>query len=118
MDELITSVVAGLIIAVVSSIAGGLWQQAKQARQLESEETARRKHHDNLVDEALRILMLCRLEDYQDTMVRNDGVADNDAKLRAQRVYDVYHMLGGNGHGTQVNDDIQQAPIKPVKQTE
>lgn len=41
------------------------------------------------------------------------GVADNDFKLRAQRVYDAYHGLGGNGHGTQVNNDIQNAPIAP-----
>ena len=41
------------------------------------------------------------------------GVADNDFKLRAQRVYDAYHGLGGNGHGTQINNDIQNAPIAP-----
>lgn len=41
----------------------------------------------------------------------NDGIADNTAKRTAQLVYDTYHSLGGNGHGTQVNQDIQDAPI-------
>ncbi|KLN89566.1 hypothetical protein LMG11583_0303, partial [Bifidobacterium bifidum] len=27
--------------------------------------------------------------------------------------YYAYHGLGGNGHGTQVNNDIQNAPIAP-----
>lgn len=119
MTDIITDIAAGLIIAAASSIAGGLWQWARHARQTESEETRRRQNHDMLVDEALRILMLCRLEDYQDRMVANDGVADNDAKTRAQHVYDMYHKLGGNGHGTQVNWDIQNAPIehRPTEQT-
>ena len=62
----------------------------------------------------VRVLLLCKLEQQQDTMVHDHhGVADNDFKLRAQRVYDAYHGLGGNGHGTQVNNDIQNAPIAP-----
>lgn len=116
MDEIITSVVAGVIIAAVSGLAGILWQKVKAARTAETMETARRVKHDRLVDEALRILMLCRLEDCQDAMVTNHGIADNDAKLRAQRIYDVYHAMGGNGHGTQVNRDIQNAPIQQKEQ--
>ena len=70
--------------------------------------------HEKLVDEALRTLLLCKLEQQQDTMVHDHhGVADNDFKLRAQRVYDAYHGLGGNGHGTQINNDIQNAPLRP-----
>ncbi len=71
--------------------------------------------HEKLVDEALRTLLLCKLEQQQDTMVHDHhGVADNDFKLRAQRVYDAYHGLGGNGHGTQVNNDIQCAHCAPA----
>lgn len=126
-DDIITSVVAGLIIAAVSTTAGILWHQLKSLRtQLSDEENRRLEHrqlmedmrhrreHDQLVDEALRTLLLCKLEQQQDTMVHDQhGVADNDFKLRAQRVYDAYHALGGNGHGTQVNADIQNAPIAP-----
>lgn len=91
-DDIIASVVAGLLIAAISAIAAGLWHQLKN----------------------LRTLLLCKLEQQQDTMVHDHhGVADNDFKLRAQRVYDAYHGLGGNGHGTQVNNDIQNAPIAP-----
>ena len=43
------------------------------------------------------------------------GIADNDLKTRAEGVYATYHALGGNGHGTQVNQDIQDAPIAPRK---
>ena len=113
-DDIITSVVAGLIIAAVSTAAGILWQQLKTANAAEAAEQQRAREHDQLVDEALRTLLLCKLEQQQDTMVHDqNGVADNDFKLRAQRVYNAYHSLGGNGHGTQVNADIQNAPIAP-----
>ena len=63
----------------------------------------------------VRVLLLCKLEQMQREMVANDGIADNTAKRTAQLVYDSYHSLGGNGHGTQVNQDIQDAPIAPKK---
>jgi hypothetical protein len=63
----------------------------------------------------VRVLLLCKLEQMQREMVANDGIADNTAKQTAQLVYDSYHSLGGNGHGTQVNQDIQDAPIAPRK---
>lgn len=63
----------------------------------------------------VRVLLLCKLEQMQREMVANDGIADNTAKQTAQLVYDTYHSLGGNGHGTQVNQDIQDAPIAPRK---
>lgn len=63
----------------------------------------------------VRVLLLCKLEQMQREMVADDGIADNAAKRTAQLVYDSYHSLGGNGHGTQVNQDIQDAPIAPRK---
>ncbi len=63
----------------------------------------------------VRTLLLCKLEQMQRDMVANDGIADNTAKQTAQLVYATYHALGGNGHGTQVNQDIQDAPIAPRK---
>lgn len=63
----------------------------------------------------VRVLLLCKLEQMQREMVADDGIADNAAKRTAQLVYDSYHSLGGNGHGTQVNQDIQDAPIAPKK---
>ena len=113
-DDIITSVVAGLIIAAVSTAAGILWQALQNPETGAAGVCQRAREHDQLVDEALRTLLLCKLEQQQDTMVHDQhGVADNDFKLRAQRVYDAYHSLGGNGHGTQVNADIQNAPIAP-----
>lgn len=62
----------------------------------------------------LRELLLCQLEDLRREMViEHDGVADEDLKSRSQRLYDSYHSLGGNGHGTALNEDIQSAPIAP-----
>ena len=52
----------------------------------------------------VRVLLLCKLEQMQRDMVANDGIADNTAKRTAQLVY-----------GTQVNQDIQDAPIAPRK---
>lgn len=67
----------------------------------------------SVLEQAVRELLLCRLEDLRAEMVANDGIADEDLKGRSQRLYDVYHELGGNGHGTALNDDIQSAPIAP-----
>lgn len=75
------------------------------------------KHLDKptLLEQAVRELLLCRLEDLRAEMVANDGIADEELKGRSQRLYDVYHGLGGNGHGTSLNNDIQNAPIAPRK---
>lgn len=70
-----------------------------------------RSSRDAAIDMGVRVLLLCELERQQREMVANGGIADNESKSRAQTVYDAYHQLGGNGHGTQVNNDIQSAPI-------
>lgn len=67
----------------------------------------------SLLAAAVRELMLCRLEDFRHEMVAARGIADDDLKTRAQRLYDIYHAMGGNGHGTALNDDIQRAPVAP-----
>ena len=53
----------------------------------------------------------------REMVIEHDGVADEDLKSRSQRLYDSYHSLGGNGHGTSLNDDIQSAPIAPRNRT-
>ncbi|OXM99280.1 DUF4436 domain-containing protein [Bifidobacterium vansinderenii] len=75
-----------------------------------------RRHLEDAMSDGVRELLLCKLEEFRATMVRQGGVADDDLKFRAQRLYNCYHQLGGNGHGTAVNDDIQRAPIthKPL----
>ena len=50
-------------------------------------------------------------------VIEHDGIADEDLKSRSQRLYDSYHSLGGHGHGTSLNDDIQSAPIAPRNRT-
>ncbi|MEQ3065264.1 hypothetical protein AAA019_10430, partial [Bifidobacterium longum] len=54
----------------------------------------------------------------REMVIEHDGVADEDLKSRSQRLYDSYHSLGGNGHGTSLNDDIQSAPIAPRTERE
>jgi hypothetical protein len=68
---------------------------------------------DSPLSEGVCVLLLCKLEAMQAEMVANHGIADNALKARAQKAYDAYHALGGNGHGTQINNDIQDAPIAP-----
>lgn len=68
---------------------------------------------DSPLSEGVCVLLLCKLEAMQAEMVANHGIAGNALKARAQKVYDAYHALGGNGHGTQINRDIQDAPIAP-----
>ncbi|TPF93637.1 hypothetical protein BW14_05100 [Bifidobacterium sp. UTBIF-68] len=70
-----------------------------------------RKRHDGAMDVGVRVLLLCELERQQRELVAAGATADNESKARAQTIYDAYHQLGGNGHGTQVNNDIQSMPI-------
>ena len=51
----------------------------------------------------MRELLLCKLEQLRAQMVAGGGVADEDLKSRSQRIYDAYHGLDGNGHGTAIN---------------
>lgn len=48
----------------------------------------------SVLEQAVRELLLCRLEDLRAEMVARDGIADEDLKGRSQRLYDVYHELG------------------------
>jgi hypothetical protein len=95
-----------VIIAIISSggfgtlVAWGLRRVDERGR-------------DSPLSEGVRVLLLCKLEAMQAEMVANHGIAGNALKARAQKVYDAYHALGGNGHGTQINRDIQDAPIAP-----
>lgn len=72
-----------------------------------------RLKRDSAIDNGVRVLLLCELEREQRELVAAGATADNESKTRAQTVYDAYHQLGGNGHGTQVNNDIQDMPIAP-----
>lgn len=114
MDEIITSVVAGLILTGAGSICGILWQQIRTYKTQHDQDKQENTTTLRLLSDGVRVLLLCKLESMQRTMVANHGVADNDEKASAQRIYDVYHALGGNGHGTQVNEDIQSAKIEDV----
>ena len=67
------------------------------------------------LQDGVKTMLLCKLEQMQREMVDAGGIADNDLKTRAEGVYATYHALGGNGNGTQVNQDIQDAPIAPRK---
>lgn len=47
-DDIITSVVAGLLIAAISAIAAGLWHQLKNLRSQIADEETRRAEHEQL----------------------------------------------------------------------
>lgn len=114
MDEIITSVVAGLILAASCTVSGILWQKLKSATQAPRAHEARQEQQLDLLSDAVRELLLCKLETMRRHMVYdNNGVADDSEKGQAQRIYDIYHAMGGNGHGTALNDDVQRAPIAP-----
>lgn len=70
------------------------------------------RKRDRLLEEGVRELLLCKLEQLRQQMVDAGGVADDLLKDRADRIYRVYAALGGNGHGTQINQYIQSAPIR------
>ena len=55
-DDIITSVVAGLLIAAISAIAAGLWHQLKNLRsQIADEETRRSEHEQLMADMRARL---------------------------------------------------------------
>ncbi|MBW3081951.1 hypothetical protein KIH73_00895 [Bifidobacterium sp. 6T3] len=71
------------------------------------------RRRDRALEAGVRELLLCKLEQLRAEMVAAGGIADEDLKSRSQRIYDAYHGLDGNGHGTAINNDIQRAPIRP-----
>lgn len=53
-DDIITSVVAGLLIAAISAIAAGLWHQLKNLRSQIADEETRRSEHEQLMADMRR----------------------------------------------------------------
>lgn len=114
MGDIITSLVSGLILSAVGGVCGILWTRLRQARQDAQAHESRQEQIIDALAQGVRELLMCKLESLRHTMVHEQqGVADDDFKSQAQRIYDCYHALGGNGHGTALNDDIQRAPIAP-----
>lgn len=66
--------------------------------------------------EGVRVLLFCKLRQIQQETVSAGDVCDVETKQTAQKVYDAYHGLGGNGVGTQMKDDILAAKIEPPHQ--
>lgn len=102
MNPIIQSLVIWIITGALGVAAGWIASWWKGARR-----------RDKALEEGVRELLLCQLETLRSQMVADDGIASEDIKARAQRIYDSYHGMGGNGHGTAINDDIQHAPILP-----
>lgn len=113
-DDIITSLVSGFILSGAGALCGILWAKLKQARlEAQAHETRQEQVLDALSN-GVRELLMCKLESLRHTMVHDQqGIADDDFKAQSQRIYDCYNALGGNGHGTAINDDIQHAPIAP-----
>lgn len=102
MDPIAQSVIIWIItgtLGVAAGWAASWWRGARR--------------RDRALEDGVRELLLCQLEVLHAQMVADGGIASEDLKARAQRIYDSYHGMDGNGHGTQVNDDIQHAPIAP-----
>ena len=66
--------------------------------------------------EGVRVLLFCKLRQIQQETVSAGDVCDVATKQTAQKVYNAYHALGGNGVGTQMKDDILAAKIEPPNQ--
>ena len=102
MDPITRSVIIWAVTGILGVASGGVLSWWRGARR-----------RDWALEAGVRELLLCQLESLHSQMVAAGGVASEDLKARAQRIYDSYHGMDGNGHGTQVNDDIQHAPIRP-----
>lgn len=118
-DEIITSLVSGFILSGVGALCGILWAKLKQARLEARAHENRQERVLDALSNGVRELLMCKLESLRHTMVHDQqGIADDEFKAQSQRIYDCYHALGGNGHGTAINDDIQHAPIAPKTRKE
>lgn len=102
MDPILQSVIIWIITGLLGLLGGWLLSWWRSERQ-----------RDRLLESGVRELLLCKLEQLRQEMVERGGYADDNVKARASRIYQAYQGLGGNGHGTQVNDDIQRAPAYP-----
>ena len=68
------------------------------------------------LEEAVRVLLFCKLERINDDQVEAGHVCPTHVKERAEQIYAAYHGLGGNGLGTQMINDIRDAHIAPDKE--
>lgn len=102
MDPIVQSVIIWIITGLLGAAVGAAVSWWRGSRR-----------HDRALEAGVRELLLCKLEQLRSQMVAGGGIADEDLKSRSQRIYDAYHALDGNGHGTAINDDIQHAPIRP-----
>lgn len=101
MNPIIQSVVIWIVTGVLGVASGWAASKWRDIRK-----------RDRSLEAGVRELLLAQLESLRREMVDAGGVADDDLKGRAQRLYDAYHGMGGNGHGTALNNDIQNAPIR------
>lgn len=98
---LVQSVVVWAVTGLAGSVAGWFAARVKAGMA-----------RDKALESGVRELLLCQLEALHSQMVEDGGCASDYLKARSQRIYDIYHDgMGGNGHGTSLNDDIQHAPV-------
>lgn len=76
------------------------------------EETRKLRETQKALKSAVIELAYLRISDKYDRFVHR-GFAHSNEKRIVQRIYDAYHLLGGNGTGSQMIEEILKLPSFP-----
>ena len=100
-EEIISALVQWALPLVMTGI--GTWICGALTRQ---------KTDMEALKEGMRTMLRGRLVDLHATYVVTGAGCSESVKTEAQRVYEAYHALGGNGVGTQLYKEILHAHMK------
>lgn len=110
MENIIAEVAVGLIIAVISWIAGSLAAKVKKYKEKEEidekQSEIRRVAMEETCKETLRKMLKDDCDHFESL-----GYCSVDDKFEIQRIYKIYHNdLGGNGRGTRYYETLMALP--------
>lgn len=97
MDDIITSVVASIIVAAIVGMCGWLASQLKTAQAQHAQDEARQKARQEVVDGALRALLYDKLARLHSQTVAKGLPASVEVKERADVAWKAYRALDPDG---------------------
>ena len=106
------STVAGWLAGpVATAVIAWLAASLRSARRRAAEHDERRDAEHAALMAGMRELMRRELYDMHRMYVVDGAPMPYDEKERADSVYRTYHVLGGNGTGTHIHDELMAAYV-------
>ena len=103
-----------IIVAIINSVAliwvG--WLQSRQGKELKAHrQTQAQDDRQSAMEQGMRALMKSQLLAIHERYVQHGEPMPMEVKDEADQVYDAYHVLGGNGVGSELHRQIMQAHV-------